>query len=225
MVQSVNAKTESLAVEPISRRMARTGRSVVYRLLAVAEICILIGVVILFNAFPERVGFYSSAVEPYLFVPLLTPAWLPYLPWLNLWWGLALALALVKLVYGRWTQVLRWADLSVHLLSITVIASVLLGGGIAAAGVDNAVSVWGRQRPDLLAAGFKAVLALALVALVVGFFSKLVKLGIAIPVLQLRFDGSGPRVRWVRLGSSGARLGVIQGEELLKDARSPDDAQ
>jgi hypothetical protein len=96
------------------------------RVLTLVEICILLGVIVLFNAFPERVGLYSSAVEPYLFVPLLTPEWLSTMPWLNVWWGLALTLALIKLVYGRWTQALRWADLGVHLLSIAILAGVLL---------------------------------------------------------------------------------------------------
>ena len=226
MVENVNANTGAQAGETESRRFARTGRIALYRLGTVVEICILTGVIVLFNAFPEKVGFYSSAVEPYLFVPLLTPAWQPYVPWLNVWWGLALTLALVKLVYGCWTQALRWADLGVHLLSIIIIASVLLGSGTAGAGVDSAVSVWGRQRPDLLAVGFKTGLALVLVALIASFFSKLAKQNTAIPVLQWRFDGSGPRFRWVRLSSSGGgRLGAIQGEELLKDSRSPHDVQ
>ena len=222
MAEYANAKSESPAGEPASRRMVRTGRIALYRLGAVVEICILIGVIVLFNAFPEKVGYYSSAVEPYLFVPLLTPAWMPFVPWLNVWWGLALTLALVKLIYGRWTQVLGWADMGVHLLSIIVIAGVLLAGGLAGAGGDSALLAWSRQRPDLLAAGFKAVLALVLVALIVGFFSKLAKQGIAIPILQWRFDGAGPRLRWVQLFSPGAlRLGAVQGKEPLKDARPP----
>ena len=226
MAEYVDEKSESPAGEPASRRIARTGRIALYRLGAGVEICILIGVIVLFNAFPEKVGYYSSAVEPYLFLPLLTSAWMPFVPWLNLWWSLALTLALVKLVYGRWTQVLRWADLAVHLLSVIIVASVLLAGGVSGAWDNSAVSVWGGQRPDLLTAGFKALLGLVLVALVFGFFSKLAKQGVAIPVVQWRFDGTGPRLRWIRLFSLGAwRLGAVQGEDLLKDARSPHDAQ
>jgi hypothetical protein len=225
MAENLNTRAEAGKGKASNQSRPHPGRTAIHRVLTAAEIGILVGVIVLFNVFPEKVGFYSSAVEPYLFVPLLTPAWLPYLPWLNVWWGLALSLALVKLVYGRWTQVLRWADLGVHLLSIMVIASLLVGGGIAGAGSDNAVSIWGRQHPDLIAAGFKAVLGLVLVVLAVGFFSKLAKLGMAIPVLQWRFDGAGPRFRWIKLFSPGAlRLGAAQGEELLKDARPPDDA-
>ena len=226
MVEYVSAKSEPPAGESASRPMARAGRIALFRLGAVVEVCILIGVIVLFDAFPEKVGYYSSAVEPYLFVPLLTPAWMPFVPWLNVWWGLALALTLVKLVYGRWTQVLRGADMGVHLLSLVVIAGVLLAGGNAGAGGDSAISIWSPQRPDLLTAGFKAALALVLVLLVVGFFSKLARQGIAIPVLQWRSDGAGPRLRWIRLFSPSAlRLGPLQGKEFLKDARSPHEAQ
>lgn len=195
MSQNLNARTEAQAGGAASRRMARPGRTAIHRILTLAEICILIAVIVLFNAFPEKVGIYSSAVEPYLFVPLLTPAWLPYVPWLNVWWGLALTLALVKLVYGRWTQALRWADLGVHLLSIVVLVSLILGDAVVGipSGEPSAAaasSAWVRPNPDLLRLGFKWGLILVLASLVVGFFSKLAKLGITIPVLQWRFDGS-----------------------------------
>lgn len=154
------------------------------RFLCIVEICILLGVLLLFNAFPEKIGIYSSAVVPYVFVPLLTPEWLGYMPWLNAWWGLALTLALIKLVYGRWTQALRWADLGVHLLSIAILAAVTLG--YAPGGFDPTGA---RQHTDLLIVGFRACLGLVLVVQIVGLFTRLARLGISVPVLQLRFDG------------------------------------
>jgi len=190
---NLNARTGGGTGTVSNRSVVRTGRTRINRVLTAAEICILISVVVLFNAFPEKVGIYSSAVEPYLFIPLFTPAWLAYMPWLNIWWGLALTLALVKLVYGRWTQALRWADLGVHLLSIFVLASVILGGAItgvdpAGPSTETAASTWVRQNPDLLLVGFKSCLGLALVALIAGFFTKLARLGIMIPVLQWRIN-------------------------------------
>lgn len=164
------------------RSTARSSASRINRLLTIVEICILIGVIVLFNVFPEKVGIYSSAVEPYVFVPLLTPEWLAYVPWLNLWWGLALALALVKMVYGRWTEALRWADLGVDVLSICVLASVLLG--YAFAGGDSGGV---QQSGSLMFVGFKSCLGLVLVAQVVGLVSRLRRLGVTIPVLQWRF--------------------------------------
>ncbi len=160
----------------------RSSASRINRLLTVVEICILIGVIVLFNLVPEKVGIYSSAVEPYVFVPLLTPEWLSYIPWLNVWWGLALTLALLKLVYGRWTEALRWADLGVHLLSICVLASVLLGYTFAGGDFSG---VW--QNTGLMLVGFKSCLGLVLVGQIVGLFTRLRRLGVAVPVLQWRF--------------------------------------
>ena len=193
MAENLNVRTGGETGNASNRSMVRTGRTRIYRLLTVAEICILVGVIVLFNAFPEKVGIYSSAVEPYLFIPLLTPEWLAYMPWLNIWWGLALTLALVKLVYGRWTQALRWADLGLQLLSICVLASVILGGAVVSVdsgvpGAGTAASTWVQQNPDLLLAGFKSGLGLVLVALIAGFFTKLARLGVIIPVLQWRID-------------------------------------
>ena len=159
------------------------GESRINRLLTVVEISILIGVILLFNLFPEKVGIYSSAVEPYVFVPLLTPEWLHYLPWLNVWWGLALALALVKLVYGRWTEVLRWADLGVHLLNICVLASVILNYTLAGGGSGEI-----QQNAGLMLVGFKSCLGLVLVAQIASLFSRLRQSGVSVPVLQWRLD-------------------------------------
>jgi hypothetical protein len=122
-------------------------------------------------------------VEPYVFVPLLTPEWLHYVPWLNVWWGLALTLALVKLVYGRWTEALRWADLGVHLLSICVLASVILGYTFAG---GNSSGV--QQNAGLMWVGFKSCLGLVLVAQIAVLFSRLRQSGVVIPVLQWRLD-------------------------------------
>mgnify|MGYP001820553918 CR=1 FL=1 len=193
MAGNLHARAEAETGNAFNRSMNRTGITRINRVLTAAEFCILIGVMVLFNAFPEKVGIYSSAVEPYLFIPLFTPEWLAYMPWLNIWWGLALTLALIKLVYGRWTQALRWADLGLHLLGICLLASVILGGAIAGAdssgpGTGTAASTWVRQSPDLRLVGFKSGLVLALVALTAGFLTKLARLGVMIPVLQWRID-------------------------------------
>ncbi len=174
---------------------ARVGGSRINRVVTVIEICILLGLLVLFNGFPEKVGIYSSGVRPYHFVPLLTPEWLSYMVWLNTWWILALALASVKLVYARWTQPLRWADLGLHLLGIGVIASVIWGvpfSAVEAAGASAGVPTLGSsyQHADLLRIGVESALGLVLVALIIGFFTRLAKMGISMPVLRWRFGGS-----------------------------------
>jgi len=170
---------------------ARMRGSRINRVLVAVEICIVLVVLVLFNVFPEKIGTYSSATQPYVFVPLLTPEWLAYMPWLNTWWVLALTLALVKFVYGRWTQALRWADLGLHLLGICVVGSMVFGwplswldGGWASVSVPLLTSP--HQYADPLSMGFEPVFGLILVGLIVGFFTKLAKMGVSLPVLRLR---------------------------------------
>lgn len=168
----------------------RAGGSRINRVLVAIELCILVSLLVLFNMYPEKAGIYSSVKQPYLFVPLLTPEWLAYMPLLNTWWGLAVVLALVKLTYGRWTLALRWADLGLHLVGIFVIASVIWGVPFAAEVGGASVGVptldGSHQHANLLLMGFESALGLVLIVLIVGVFTRLAKMGVRFPVLRLR---------------------------------------
>jgi hypothetical protein len=94
------------------------------------DLCILVASIVLFNVFPDRVGVLISATDTSTFVPLLAPEFQAQMPWVNLWWGLALLLTVVKLVYGRWTAVLLWADWGLRVLGIRVLVALILGGPI-----------------------------------------------------------------------------------------------
>jgi hypothetical protein len=70
-------------------------------------------------------------------VSLLTQGLWAHLPWLNVLWGLALLVALAKMVRGRWSLALRWADLGLYLCAILVMGRMLAGDplvGLAPAG-------------------------------------------------------------------------------------------
>jgi hypothetical protein len=138
----------------------------------VVEICGLIAALVLFNAFPEWIGVLVSADDLASFVPLLTPAFQVYLPWLNIWWGLALCLAYAKLFYGRWTMTLRWADLGLCVLRILVLARFLLGGPIVGLNREEVPFL------DLLA---NSVLVLALIGAVVELVQRLVNVLARLP--------------------------------------------
>ena len=96
----------------------------------IVEICSLIALIVLFNAFPEKIGILISATDPHSFYPLLAPGFQVHVPWLSLWWGLTLCLAVIKLVYGRWSATLRWAGLGLNILGMIVLGRLLLGGPI-----------------------------------------------------------------------------------------------
>lgn len=118
----------------------------------ILDLCALVAAVILFNVFPDKVGVLVSATDSATFIPLVAPEFQIHMPSLNLWWSLALLLTVIKLIYGRWTVVLRWADLGLRVLGIYVLVSLILGGPLLRpeAGwgrLDN--PLWGPLGKDL----------------------------------------------------------------------------
>jgi hypothetical protein len=87
------------------------------------ELFIIIAVAILFNFFPQYVGFWRSAADPASFTPLLGPGFAAFLPWLNTYWFWAFCLCLANLVLQRWTPVTRLVDLTLNLFGAAVFAA------------------------------------------------------------------------------------------------------
>ncbi len=90
-------------------------------------ICMTVACAVLFNVFPQKVGFYRTILDPTSFVPLLGPGFAAFLPWLNLWWGLAFSLEVAHLVLGRWTTATRWSHLGLDVLGATILLA--MAGG------------------------------------------------------------------------------------------------
>jgi hypothetical protein len=157
-------------------RQSRTGR--MHRVGPAVAAAMLTALIVLLNAFPEKVGYVVSATDPESFVPMLAPEFQAHLPLLNVWLSLALALALARLAYGRWTVSLRWADLGLRLVGIVVLASLVFGGPIIRVdygGLDvmEAAFGWSPWTPDTW---LKLGLGLLLAALVIGCVQKLAEL-------------------------------------------------
>ncbi len=86
---------------------------------------------VLLNFFPERVGYWVSAVAPDSFVPILSPDFGgARLALLNLWWSLAFSLGVVNLARRRWVPATRWADLGVTVLAAVALGALAVGGPI-----------------------------------------------------------------------------------------------
>jgi hypothetical protein len=92
-----------------------------------ARICLLMAALIVFNVYPDKVGTYRTILDSSSFTPLLASGFYAALPWLNAWWVLALGLATTLVFLERWTLMLRFADLALDILGITVVCR-LLGG-------------------------------------------------------------------------------------------------
>lgn len=94
------------------------------------EAALLAGLLLLVNFFPQRVGVWIDVGGDTLewrFLPILAPGYTAYLPWLNLWWSAALLLDLALIGRGRWSLALRWLDLAVRVLGVTVLYRLLSG--------------------------------------------------------------------------------------------------
>jgi hypothetical protein len=105
---------------------------------------ILVLLIVLFNCYPDRIGFYRRASDLRTFVPLLAAEFQAHLPWLNAFWGASLALNAAKLLSGRWRPWLRWADLGLTCFGVVVACRLLLGEPVL--GLNPA---WVAQQQDL----------------------------------------------------------------------------
>ena len=171
------------------------------RVWPIVEIGILFALLILFNLLPAKVGILVSATDLSSFVPLLGPEFQPHLPWLNLWWGLGLLLAVAKLVVGRWTVELRWADLGLGVLGACVLSRLVFGGptiGLDPRWVHESSASLMRfdaQAVPFLNAFLKFALGLALGGVVVATLQKLVRL-----LSQTQPDWNAERASWYAIG-------------------------
>lgn len=146
-----------------------------------AEIGLIVVAFVLFNAFPERIGFITSFEEPIRFVPILAAEFFAHLPLLNLYWAFVLALSFYKLRVLRWTLGMRLADFALTILGIFVLYRLLVGGPIldldpaidALPGL-SAVNVMGLEDFSFFANSVLKVILI--ISLVVNAFSALGKL-------------------------------------------------
>ena len=82
----------------------------------IVEMAIIGAAVILFNFYPEHIGFWRSADDPTSFTPLLGPGFAAFLPWLNTYWLWAFWLCVANLALQHWTLATRVVDLALNLL-------------------------------------------------------------------------------------------------------------
>ena len=101
----------------------------------IVEMAIIGAAVILFNFYPEHIGFWRSADDPTSFTPLLGPGFAAFLPWLNTYWLWAFWLCVANLALQRWTLVTRLADLALDLFGAAIFAAMFMGSPFLAAPV------------------------------------------------------------------------------------------
>ena len=90
-------------------------------------LCMIVASAVLFNIFPQKVGFYKTITDPASFVPMLGPGFSAFLPWLSLWWGLAFSLEVAHLTLARWTTATRWAHLALDVMGAMILIAMAAG--------------------------------------------------------------------------------------------------
>lgn len=149
---------------------------------AIAGICILVGLLLLFNYYPQRIGIWINALDASSYVPVLSPAFFQqYLPWLNLCWLLALGLHMAHLSLGRWTLVTRLLDLGLAFIALNVVVSMIFGPAIfavdaQAASLDSAASTTAAAMVSAFNLVTPFVLGVIGLALVIDLIKKVIDL-------------------------------------------------
>jgi hypothetical protein len=115
------------------RRMKYTfanGPVRVWRPWIFVEIGFLLAILALFNLFPQLIGISRSpdaVSEP---LPLVAKGFVEHLAWLNLWWGLAIVVNLMILLFNLQGPLVRWARLALNLFGLFVLLRLVIGGPI-----------------------------------------------------------------------------------------------
>ena len=93
----------------------------------IVEMAIIGAAAIIFNFYPEHIGFWQSADDPMSFTPLLGPGFAAFLPWLNTYWLWAFWLCVANLVLQHWTLTTRVVDLALNLYGAAIFAAMFMG--------------------------------------------------------------------------------------------------
>jgi hypothetical protein len=98
----------------------------------IVEIGFLLAVITLFNLFPQLIGINrtpDAVTDP---LPFIAPGFIEALPWMNVWWGLALALNIFTALFLAPSPKLLWARIFMNLLGLFVLLRLFFVGPIVA---------------------------------------------------------------------------------------------
>jgi hypothetical protein len=92
-----------------------------------AETILTAAAIVLFNFFPQVIGFGFLQNGQWKFLPVLSDAFFHYVPYFTGLWLLQIALNLILLRQGRWQPATRWVSIGLKTLGV-VLAAVMLAG-------------------------------------------------------------------------------------------------
>ena len=153
----------------------------VWKTWMIVEISFLLAVIALFNLFPQLIGIDRSPdaiAEP---LPLIAPGIIDTLPWLNLWWGLALGLNLAAVVFTLRSSRVKWARLAVNLIGLALLLRLVFAGPLIAfnpawlsiqTADPSTVALMEKQLAPVLSLAISLSITIAILALSYSSFTK-----------------------------------------------------
>jgi len=96
----------------------------------IAGIVLSLCAIILFNFFPHWLGMVQAPENVRVIIPILTPEFLAYVPWLTAYWIMEILLKVWLLRQGEWRPTTRWLEFGLGLFSLVINYQILTGGPI-----------------------------------------------------------------------------------------------
>ncbi len=145
---------------------------------SIAEIVFTVVGLVIFNFYPEIIGFYSSADQGSAFLPILTQAFFNYLPWMNLLWGLQIGLNVMILQQMRWQTSARWFSIVIKAGEMALAYVMLKGPALVALTAEKLLAFnpdFPTDAAQIIATLFGQVLTVALLLVIVINAAEIVK--------------------------------------------------
>ena len=148
----------------------------------IVEIGFLLAVIALFNLFPQLIGIDRSpdaVTDP---LPLIAPGIIDSLPWLNIWWGLALALNVLVVVFMLRSPKVSWARLALNFAGLILLLRMIFIGPLIAfnpewlalqAADPSTLALMEKELAPALSVGITLFITAAILALGLNMIAKL----------------------------------------------------
>jgi hypothetical protein len=135
----------------------------------VPDILLTVFALVALNLFGSQFGaYFNNAAGQPVYIPVLSPAFFSYLPWINVIWVLGLVLSFALIRAGKWQPWSRWFHIGLDVLSIIILVAMASGRSIVTDAADKltAMGPTGSQIAGIytgLGYGMKALLIVLVV--------------------------------------------------------------
>jgi hypothetical protein len=144
----------------------------------IVEIVFSVVGLVIFNFYPEIIGFYSFTDKGSTFMPILTQAFFSYMPWINLLWGLQIALNAWLLQQMRWQKSTRWFSIVIKAGEMALAYIMLKGPALVNVTTEKFLAfnpVFPTDAAQIIATLFSQVVTVALLLVIIINAAEIVK--------------------------------------------------